>query len=261
MNRLQDKVCLITGASSGIGAKAAEVFAREGAKVVIAARRGELLDAVAAKISEKGGEATAVVTDIRDKAAVDKLVALCMEKYGRIDVLVNNAGIANFDFRPVDSHEADELEDLLSTNVKGTMYVTRLVTEIFTKQKSGNVVMVASSAAIVGNGSASYVATKGALVSLSKHIALRYADREPNIRSNCLCPGTVWTDITKGFLAKEPSYGEASREFNAVLGKHSCLEVGISKTVDAANILLFLASDESAGLNGQCLVMDKGATL
>lgn len=261
MGRLDGKVCIITGASSGIGAKTAEVFAREGACILIAARREDKLNAVAAKAAALGGEVTAVVTDIRDAEAVDKLYAVCMEKYGKLDVLVNNAGIIDDAFEPIDNYRDEDFEAIIDTNVRGTMRMTRIATDIFEKQKYGNVVTVASIAGLLGNGSAVYSASKGALVAMTKHTALRFADRDPNIRANCVCPATVWTDITKKAMAMKPHYSEKATDLNNVFDKHSTLEVGISKTVDAANLLLFLASDESACLNGQIITLDRGANL
>ena len=125
MGRLQDKVCIVTGASSGIGAAAAELFAAEGAKVVLAARREDKLNAVAAKIAAKGGEASVVVTDISVRAQADALIAKAVELYGKIDVLVNDAGACVAGLDPVDGFSDEALDLICDVNLKGTMYVTR----------------------------------------------------------------------------------------------------------------------------------------
>lgn len=259
MGRLDGKVVIITGASSGIGAKAAEIFGREGAKLALAARRTELLEKSAQKALAAGAQdAIAVPTDIRDTAQTDALVDAALKHYGRIDVLVNDAGILEVGLHPIDAFSDDELERIVDTNLKGTLQMTRSALRAFNAQGEGNVVTVASIAALNGCGAGVYSAAKGGLVSMTKHIAMRYANRKPTIRANCVCPATVWTDMTRNEMAAQPNYIEAAREFNDSVGKHTCMDVGICKSVDVANVLLFLASDESACLNGQVLTLDYG---
>ena len=271
MGRLQDKVCIVTGASSGIGAAAAELFAAEGAKVVLAARREAKLNAVAAKIAAKGGEASVVVTDISVRAQADALIAKAVELYGKIDVLVNDAGACVAGLDPVDGFSDEALDLICDVNLKGTMYVTRAALNVMAEQTAvikgqgevkgiGNIINVSSVSAVTGCGGAPYMATKGAIISLTKHIALRYATKR-SIRANCLCPGSVWTDMTKRELAAQPNYSDKANEFNASIGQHSSAGVGISNTADMANILVFLASDESKAINGQIITADYGCNL
>ena len=163
MGRLDGKICIVTGASSGIGAATAKMFAKEGAKVVMAARRKELMDTVAGLITKAGGEALVVPTDITEQAQVDNLFAKTMETYGKLDVLVNVAGGISTGLRPIDSCTDEELERIVNTNLRGTLRVTRAATQIFTKQGEGNVVTVSSVSAVTGCGAAVYTATKGAL--------------------------------------------------------------------------------------------------
>ena len=220
MARLQNKVCIITGESSGIGATTAEMFAAEGAKVVLSARREDKLQALAEKIRGKGGEATIFPSDISNRVQADALAAKAVEAYGRIDVLVNDAGTCEAGLVPLDDFSDAALDRIVDVNLKGTMYVTRAVLNVMAEQTAvikgqgevkgiGNVIMVSSVSAVTGCGSAPYLATKGALMSLTKHIALRYATKR-SIRANCVCPGSVWTDMTKGELAAQPNYSETS---------------------------------------------------
>lgn len=262
MGRLDGKVCILTGASSGIGAAAAKLFAKEGAKLVIAARRAEFLESVATLIRNAGGEVHVIPTDISVKEQAEALVAKTVELYGRIDVLVNNAGEIELGLHPIEAFTDDELERIIATNLKGTLYVTRAATKVFAQQGEGNVVTTSSVSAITGCGAAVYSATKGGLIAMTKHIALRFANKKPTIRANCICPGSVWTDMTRGEQAAQAAglLPEAD-EFNTVVGQHSCLDVGICRTIDVANLLLFLASDESACVNGQVITIDRGCNL
>ena len=262
MGRLEGKVCVITGASSGIGAKAAEMFAKEGAKVILAARRESRLDAMVKLITEAGGEAHSVPTDITVKEQVEALIAKTLELYDHIDVLVNDAGAIEPGLHPVDAFTDEELDRIVETNLKGTLYVTRAVSQVFRKQGYGNLITMSSVSAVTGCGAAVYTATKGALIALTKHVALRFADRKPTVRANCVCPGSVWTDMTRGELAAQKAgYIPEALEFNDSINKHACGDVGISRTVDIANVLLFLASDESICVNGQVITVDCGCNL
>ena len=271
MARLQDKVCVITGASSGIGAAAAELFAAEGAKVVLAARREDKLNAVAARIAAKGGEAAVVVTDLTVREQADAIIAKTLELYGRIDVLVNNAGMCVEGLDPMDDFDDKALEDIVNVNLKGTMYATRAALRAMEQQTAvikgqgevkgiGNIIFISSVSAVTGCGGAPYLATKGGIIAMTKHVALRYATKR-SIRANCVCPGSVWTDMTKRELAAQPKYSEKANEFNAAIAQHSCGGVGVLNTADMANILLFLASDESKAINGQVITADYGCNL
>lgn len=261
MGRLDNKVCVVTGASSGIGAKTSELFAAEGAKVVMLARRGKEMEAIAKKIRAAGGEALVIPTDIRDVEQVEAAVARAVETFGRIDGLANVAGYLDVAMRPVDDYLDEDLDKTLNTNVRGTMHVTRACVKHFVEQGHGTVATVASMAGHNGNGSAAYVASKGALVSLTKHIAMEFACPGPVIRANCICPGSVWTPMAQRAKKAWKSYGEAANRFNDSIQKHTCMEVKICRPIDIANLLLFLTSDESACLTGQVLVADFGCNL
>lgn len=261
MGRLNDKVCIITGASSGIGAKTSELFAKEGAKVMMIGRREEALAKQAAAISAYNSDISYLAADISDVEAVNAAAAATLEKFGKIDVLCNIAGVLDMGMRPIEVFKDDELEQVLSINLKGTMYITRAVTKVFSQQGFGNVETVASVAGTTGNGSAVYSASKGALVALTKNIALRFANKTPPIRANCLCPGTVWTPMTKKASAAKPKYTKEASELMATLQDHTTLNVGICHAEDVANALLFLSSDESKCINGQIITIDCGANL
>ena len=257
MGRLDGKVCVVTGGNSGIGMKTGEVFAREGAKVVLTdvgdSNRDKLLDL----IKSFGGEAIFVKGDITNPEDNAKLMKLTVDTYGRIDVLVNCAGVLEKGLKPIEEFTDSDYDFVSKINIKGTMSITREACKIMAAQKRGNIISVASISGKLGSGGAVYTATKGAVIALTRHIALRFAGQ--GIRANCVCPGTVWTPMTKGQLKEERS--PAADEFYNIVNKHSDLDVGICKDIDIANILLFLASDESRVITGQAIDCDCGCYL
>lgn len=254
MERLQDKVAIITGGNSGVGAATALLFAKEGAKVVITARRQPQLDEVAAKIREAGGEVLPVVSDISRKGDADAVVAKAVEAYGKVDILVNNAGVLEEGLKPIDRVNDDDLDRILDINTKGTMYCMRAATVEMSKNGSGSIVNVASVAGVMGCGGAAYVSSKAAIIGVTKHTALRFAGT--GIRCNAVCPGTIVTPMVAGM---NPANMDA--DMFGQMAKHSDLKVSPCMPEDVANILLFLASDESRAITGQVLVTDFGGTL
>ena len=254
MGRLEGKVALITGGNSGIGACAAELFAKEGAKVVISARRVEQLEAVAEKIKAAGGEALAVPCDISKKEQCTQAIQKTVEAFGTIDILVNNAGVLEEGLKPIDRVNDDDLDRILDINTKGTMYCMRAATVEMSKNGSGSIVNVASVAGVMGCGGAAYVSSKAAIIGVTKHTALRFAGT--GIRCNAVCPGTIVTPMVAGM---NPANMDA--DMFGQMAKHSDLKVSPCMPEDVANILLFLASDESRAITGQVLVTDFGGTL
>ncbi len=254
MGRLDGKVAIITGGNSGVGAATAELFAKEGAKVVISARRLPQLEEVAAKITEAGGEVLAVPTDVSKVEDVENLVAKAVEKFGKIDVLVNNAGVLEEGLKPIDCFTDEDLEKVLSVNTKGCLYCTRAVVKEMMKNNSGSIINLDSVAGQFGTGGAAYVTSKAAVVGLTKHTAIRFTGT--GIRCNSVNPSTIVTPMT---MATDP----ASLDPNMMgqMNKHMNLKVPVCMPIDVANILLFLASDESRAITGQILVTDFGATL
>lgn len=257
MGRLDGKVCVVTGGNSGIGMKTAEVFAREGAKLMLTDVGESNKDKILALIRKAGAEGEFVRGDITNADDNAALMRATVERFGRIDVLVNCAGVLEHGLKPIEEFSDEDYDFVSKINIKGTMSITREACKVMARQKRGNIVSVASISAKNGGGGAVYVATKGAILSMTKHIALRFAGL--GIRANCVCPGTVWTPMTKVQLKDERT--AAASEFYDIIGRHSDLDVGICKDIDVANILLFLASDESRTITGQALDCDCGCYL
>ncbi len=254
MGRLDGKVAIVTGGNSGVGAATAELFAKEGAKVVITARRKPQLDEVAEKIRANGGEVLVVPTDISKIEDVENMVAQAVAAFGKIDVLVNNAGVLEKGLKPIECYSDEDLEMVLGVNTKGTLYCTRAVVKEMMKNNSGSIINLDSVAGHFGTGGASYVTSKAAVIGLTKHTAVRFTGT--GIRCNSVNPSTIVTPMT---MTTDPA--SLDPHMMGQMRKHMNLTVQPCMPADVANILLFLASDESRAITGQVIVADFGATL
>ncbi len=254
MGRLDGKVAVITGGNSGIGASAAELFAKEGAKVVISARRVEQLEAVAEKIRTAGGEALAVPCDISKKEQCKAVVEKTLETFGTVDILVNNAGVVDAGIEAVEKVTDQTIDSLIDINTKGTLYMTREASKVMLEKQSGSIVNVASVAGYTGGGGVAYVASKAAMIGMTKNIAMRCASAK--VRCNALCPGSVVTPMTMG-MKKE----NLDPDMMGAMAKHADLSLPACMPEEVANAILFLASDESSAITGQIIVIDHGADL
>ena len=252
MRRLEGKVAVVTGANSGVGAAIAKLFAAEGASVVMAARRKEALDEVANEINQAGGRTLAVPCDISKPGDPERLMAAAVDAFGKIDVLVNNAGILEKGLKPIDRFTDEDLDRIVETNQKGTMRCMRAAAKRMAAGAS--IVNIASVAGEKGCGGAVYVSTKAAVIGVTKHTALRF--QAEGIRCNAICPGTIVTPMVAGTTA-----ADMDPDMMGAMATHSNLRTQPCMPEDVANISLFLASDESRALTGQILVSDFGSML
>ena len=247
--RLEGKVAIITGAASGIGRATALLFSEEGAKVVVCDVDAERGVKVRDEIVERGGDAIFVRADVTKAEDVRRLVKETVKKYGRIDVLVNNAGIASIG-TVLDVPE-EEWDRVLAVNLKGPFLCSKYVVPEMIKAGGGVIVNVASVLGLVGSrGEAAYCASKGGLVALTRAMALDFA--EHNIRVNCVCPGSVETPMREHVLAKKAKKESRSTgEAEIPLGR-------VARPEEIARAILFLASDDSSYATGSILVVDGG---
>ena len=254
MGRLEGKVAIITGGNSGVGAATAIKFAAEGAKVVITARREAPLQEVADKIRAAGGEVLPVVSDISKVEDAKKVVEETLKAFGKIDVLINNAGVLDNGLKAIDSFTDEDMHKVIDINTQGTMVMMREVTAEMAKTGYGSIVNVASVAGVMGCGGAAYVASKAAILGVTRHTAMRFAGT--NVRCNAICPGTIVTPMVAGM-------NPANMDMNIFgqMMKHNDLKVQPCMPDDVANMLLFFASDESRAITGQSIVTDFGSTL
>ncbi len=254
MNRLEGKVAIVTGGNSGVGKATALLLAKEGAKVVISARREAPLLEVASEIKAAGGEVLCVVTDISKPEDAKNLVAKTIEAYGKVDVLVNNAGILEEGLKPIDRVLDEDMNRIIDTNTKGTMYCMREASIEMEKAGQGSIINVASVAGAMGCGGAAYVASKAAIIGVTKHTALRFAGK--GVRCNAICPGTIVTPMVANMRPDN-----LDPDMFGAMGKHADLRVPPCMPEDVANIICFFASDESRAITGQTIISDFGSTL
>ena len=250
MGRLDGKVALISGGARGQGAAEAILFAREGAKVII----GDILDEegrqTEAQIAELGGDASYVHLDVTSADDWDNAVQTAIDRYGRLNILVNNAGIGGSG-GGVEGETSENWDTTLDINAKGVFLGTKAAIPAMREAGGGSIVNISSIAGIIGLGSGNpaYAASKGAVRLLTKSTAIQHAS--DNIRCNSVHPGLIVTAMTEGILA-DP---ERRRDWdeNIPLGKYGTVD-------DIANGVLFLASDDASFVTGSELVIDGGVT-
>jgi len=244
--RLENKIAIITGGGTGIGLASAELFAREGAQVVLFGRRPEPLEAAARKI---GAAASSVSGDITQKEDVERLVEHTVQKHGRIDILLNNAG--TFEGGPLHEMEDDHWDRVLDINLRGVFLLTRKVLKQMVEQKSGSLVHISSILGLVAvPQTGPYNVSKGALNQLSRSIAVEYGPL--GIRSNAICPGMVETDMTDE-LRQNAELMEEWKKYYYPMGR-------FAKPEEVAQACLFFASDASSFITGTLLPVDGGFT-
>ncbi len=249
MGRLDGKVALITGGASGLGRVGAELFGREGARVVVA----DVVDGgdCVAAIEEIGGEAVCVGCDVTEPDQVAAAVQTAVERFGGLDVLYNNAGVMFADDGDPVATPLDTFERTMAINVKGVLLGCRSAIPVMLHGGGGSIVNVASFVAHMGAATpqVSYTASKGAVLALTREIAVIYARR--GIRANALCPGPIMTPMLAKFLSDDAK--RSRRLVHIPMGR-------FGEPHEIAQGALFLASDESSWMTGQSLIIDGGIT-
>ena len=245
---LADKVAIVTGGSSGIGRAISVLFAKEGAKVVIADVRPA--DEVVTAIRNAGGRVEFIKTDVSNSSQVRRLVDETLRLFGTVDIVCNNAGTELL--KPVTETSEDEWNKVIDVNLKGPFLLSKSVLPHMTRKKRGVIVNTASQLGVVGaEGFAAYCASKGGLVLLTKAMALEYAKH--GVRVNCICPGAIETPMLDREINLEGRPRESRIRF---VNKHPCGRLGTPEEV--AYAALFLASDKASFITGEALLVDGG---
>ena len=251
--KLKGKVAVVTGASSGMGREIAYVFAKEGAVVYAAARRLEKLEELAEKTKDFEGKIIPVSSNLINQEDAEKLIEYAYSDSGKLDILVNNAGIMD-DFSGVGGVNDEKRNKVFDRNVFAPFYTSRKAVNIFLKEGKGVIVNIASIGGLYGaRAGAVYTASKHALVGLTKNTGYMYAKK--NIRCNAICPGAIETDIGSGEYMKHVNQDGMNTIMANIGGNPRS-----GSPAEIAEIAVFLASDESSLINGQCLAADAGWT-
>lgn len=247
--RLEGKVAIVTGAAQGIGAEYARALAAEGAAVIVA----DVSDAdpVAADINGKGGKAQAVRCDVTDPASVQMMIAVALERFGRIDILVNNAALfGTVQRKRFEDIQSEEWDRMMTVNVRGVFECCKAVSPVMRAQKYGKIVNIASGTVFKGQTMLlHYVTSKGAIVAMSRSLAREFGD--DGVRVNTLAPGLVMSENVKNNWSADKVQGTVnSRAIKRELMPE-----------DMCGTLVYLCSPESDFVTGQVLVVDGGAVM
>jgi 3-oxoacyl-[acyl-carrier protein] reductase len=248
MQRLLDnKVAVVTGAGRGIGRAIALRLAGEGAAVAACGRTAANVEAVAAAIKQQGGKAKPYTVDVADAQQVNEACDKILVDFGRVDVLVNNAGVTH-DNLLLRMNES-EWDAVLDTNLKGAFHFTKVLSRPMLKQRSGRIINISSIIGLTGNaGQSNYAASKAGLIGFTKSVAREFASR--GITANAVAPGFIETDMTAAIGAE----AQQVLKGRIALGRLGTVE-------DVANAVLFLASDLASYVTGQVITVDGGLAM
>lgn len=252
MERLKNKVAIITGAGSGIGAVTARIFVREGARVTLADHRSEGIESVARSIEAAGGEALPMQTDVRSGDQVRTMVQKTVERFGKLDILINNAGVRASRSTVVDLTE-EEFDQTLAVDLKGVWLCSKYAIPEMIQNGGGAIVNMSSVSASIGQPlQGAYNAAKGGVEVLTRCMALDFA--KSKIRCNNVNPAWVRTEMNRVELAEMQTYG--GKQWEEVLRLHPLGRIG--EPEDVAWAVVYLASDEAAWVTGTSLYVDGG---
>jgi NAD(P)-dependent dehydrogenase (short-subunit alcohol dehydrogenase family) len=251
--RLADKVCVITGAGSGMGRVAAGLFAAQGARVVVADYNEAAGAETVASVAAAGGQVTGVRADVSKESDAKAMIDHAIATYGRVDVLYNNAGVMPEADHSVIDTDVDTWDQVMAINVRGVFLGCKYAIPRMVEQGSGSIINIASFVALLGCSvpQDAYTASKGALLSLTRSLAVQFGPA--GVRTNAICPGPVETPLLMDWLLKD----EAAKQLR--LARNPSGRFG--KPEEIVNMAIYLASDESRWTNGASLVVDGGISV
>lgn len=249
--KLQDKVAVVTGGASGMGKAIVELYASEGAKVIVADLNLEGAEEVVKGIIENGGVAKAVQVNVAKQEDIDNMIDTAVNEYGTLDILVNNAGIMD-GFEPVGDILDERWDLIFDINTKGVMRAMRKALPIFLEKGKGNIINTASTGGLNGaHAGATYGASKHAVIGLTKNTGYMYAQK--GIRCNAIAPGAVATNISASMKNINQFGMERTKVVQGVIPR-------VGQPEEIAQVALFLATEESSFVNGTVITADGGWT-
>ena len=257
MNRVEGKVAIVTGGRRGLGKAIAVMLGKEGARVAITDRKEKGSEDVLKAIKEAGGEGVFMLQDVREESDWKRVINETVERFGKLDILINNAGVGAG--KNIEDVSLDEWRWVMSINLDGVFLGTKYAIEAMKKTGGGSIINMSSIEGIVGDARmAAYDTSKGGLRTLSKSAALHCAKRGYNIRVNTVHPGFIDTAMVRGFLKAQAKDGDIKAARKALEALHPIGHLG--EPDDVAYAVLYLASDESKFATGSELVVDGGYT-
>lgn len=249
MNKLTGKVAIVTGGASGIGKSCVELFLKEGASCLIADINVDMLNSVKEEFIDYSDKLEIAIVNVSIKEDVEKMVDIAIEKFGKLDILMNNAGVMD-NLTPISNMDDEIWDKLISINLNSVMFGTRKAVRYFIEnEKSGVIINTSSLSGLCGGrGGLAYTTSKHAVIGLTKNVAFTYADA--NIRCNAICPSNTKTNILNDMRPDELGLKKATTGISG--------SVGTATAEQIAQTALFLASDDSSFVNGVALSVDGG---
>ncbi len=249
---LKNRTAIITGGSSGIGRATAELFAQEGANIVLTGLYTEEVDEAAASIVAAGGKAIGMVADSADPKAPKAVFAKAIETFGQVDIMVNNAGYG--DMYSIEETTDDHFEKVFQINLAGVFRYCREAVQHFIPRNQGVIVNVSSVNGDLPVCGVAYTSTKGAVNTMTKNIAIRFTGT--GIRCNAVAPGATDTPMSRAWAAGKLPGGDVMLKYSGI---YTNTELPSTQPIDQANAILYLASDMSRAVTGRVLTVDNGA--
>ncbi len=250
--QVKDKIVIVTGAGSGIGAATAKHFAKHRANVIVSDIKEEKAQQIADEIEQEGGSATILTANVAKFDEVERLISDTVAQFGRLDVLVNNAGIGPRNMARVGEYTLDDWDSVIAVNQTGVFYCMKQALQQMTKQGGGNIVNIASLAGLKASlNNISYSASKFAVVGMTKSAALEYATK--NIRINAVCPGYTESALLDKLLSVRPDMDQRLKSVIPMKRYGQAQEI--------AEAVVWLASDDTKFITGQTITLDGGTSL
>ncbi len=250
--QVKDKIVIVTGAGSGIGAATAKHFAKHQANVIVSDIKEEKAEQIANEIKQEGGSATILTANVAKFNEVERLISDTVAQFGRLDVLVNNAGIGPRNMARVGEYTLDDWDSVIAVNQTGVFYCMKQALQQMTKQGGGNIVNIASLAGLKASlNNISYSASKFAVVGMTKSAALEYATK--NIRINAVCPGYTESALLDKLLSARPDMDQRLKSVIPMKRYGQAQEI--------AEAVVWLASDDTKFITGQTITLDGGTSL